>query len=211
MDGSPIPKEVSVTEGNKKDQSSPLLRVIGSFGPLFVCHDTSVFLPQFPQMLKKDYGSGHLSIEELNYLSLSFRVVFDRQEDEGRHVAMSRQHRFSCDAYRQLTDKWGLSLRHGSKFGAAFIGYHNVSGHSDYLIFFGPLSRLAAIAAVRVASSVGKEAWSVEKRPDSTCGYHGELSFARIENSKLTCSKRNAASSEEDTRAQRHVYNGAVI
>ncbi|ORC91457.1 uncharacterized protein TM35_000064620 [Trypanosoma theileri] len=136
-----------------------IIRIIGTHGPLFICEDPLQYLQVLPQGRKKHYDSTHLSIEELEYLNHSFAIIFDRVEDKELRDVLYKRHTLSCKAYRYLTDVMGLHLRHGSQFGAAFIGYKDINGHGECLIFFGPLSHLETVAAVRVASSVGKEAW----------------------------------------------------
>nr|CCC95550.1 unnamed protein product [Trypanosoma congolense IL3000] len=154
------------------------IRVTGLFGPLFVCHNASVFLSKFPQMYKRDYSSAYLSIEELEYLSSSFRIEFDNEIDARYRVRLRERHEFSCRVYRHLTEEMGIALRHGGRFGAAFIGYRDINGHGDCLVYFGPLSSMALIAATRVASSVGKEAWIVEK--SANCSFDQPL-VTRVE------------------------------
>ncbi|EKF28408.1 hypothetical protein MOQ_007842 [Trypanosoma cruzi marinkellei] len=157
------------------DDEKLIVRIIRTHGPLFVCEDPSLFLQTFPQARKKHYHSDHLSIEELEYLGHSFDIVFKNEHDSHRRACLRERHATSCRVYRYLTDEMGLRLRHGSQFGAAFIGYRDVNGHGEYLVYLGPLSRLEEVAAVRVARSVAKEAWVAEELHDGS-----GFSFTRL-------------------------------
>lgn len=164
-------------EGVGEHRPNPIVRVVGVNGPLFVCEDSSV-LSKFPQMYKKDYSGPHLGVEELEYLSEFVSIEFITAEDRRYWASLRMRHEFSCRVYRHLTDKMGLFLRHGSQFGAAFIGYRDLKDHGNCLVYFGPLSQLSATAAARVAASVGKEAWVVEEFPIKATGC---LSVSKIE------------------------------
>ncbi|PWU92198.1 hypothetical protein TcG_11209 [Trypanosoma cruzi] len=161
--------------GEANDDEKIILRIIRTHGPLFVCENPSLFLQTLPQARKKHYRSDHLSIEELEYLGHSFDIVFKNEQDAHRRACLRERHANFCRMYRYLTDEMGLRLRHGSQFGAAFIGYRDVNGHGEYLVYLGPLSRLEEVAAVRVARSVAKEAWVAEVQQDGS-----GFSFTRL-------------------------------
>lgn len=85
-----------------------------------------------PQMIKKAFRDVRLSIEEVTYLQhLSsscaerhpFRVVLDGTDVLARYETLSRCYHHDCLMYRYLTDDHHYALRHGSQFGALFIGY----------------------------------------------------------------------------------------
>ncbi|KAH9598222.1 tRNA intron endonuclease [Trypanosoma melophagium] len=154
----------------KVEGDRPIVRIIGTHGPLFISEDPSLFLKVLPQVHKKNYGDTHLSIEELEYLNQSFTIIFVSDEYKRFRDVLYNRHTLSCEAYCYLTDVMKLHLRHGSQFGAAFIGYKDINGHGECLIFFGPLSHLETVAAARVACSVGKEAWVLlEEGKDQHC------------------------------------------
>ncbi|KEG11675.1 hypothetical protein DQ04_02381100 [Trypanosoma grayi] len=166
------------------DQRAAIIRVVRTHGPLFVCEDPSVFLQTLPQAQKKHHSGAPLSIEELEYLSHTHTIEFLSEDDARCREYLRERHTLSCRVYRHLTDVEGLRLRHGSQFGAAFIGYRDVESHGDCLVFFGPLAHLATVAAVRVACSVAKEAWVVEELPSSG-GSGGESSTNGFSVTKL--------------------------
>lgn len=132
---------------------------------------------QWPQFHKKQHG-WKLSIEELEYLVwYCAEAQSNEPKDEGaRHSlfvfsisvesgdaaqlrsSLAAQNARSCAIYRLLTYNDRLQLRHGSMFGALFIGYRDLQSHGDILFFLGPLSPLEEVRAARVASSVGKSA-----------------------------------------------------
>lgn len=150
-------------------------------------------------MKKKAYADGwYLSVEELAYLVYTahrhhpftsscsdgfyskFYSLIVRLEGEAlaRYSVLYAEHREACAVYRYATHRLGLALRHGSQFGALFIGYSgghptenpsSVLEHGEILIFppsvpgqagsqSSTITALDAVRAVRVARSVGKKA-----------------------------------------------------
>ncbi|RNF01049.1 uncharacterized protein Tco025E_08665 [Trypanosoma conorhini] len=143
--------------------SRPVLRVLRTRGPLFVCEDPAGLLRRLPQTRKRHHRGACLSIEELEHVARAAEVVWLRPEDALRRAELRERHASACRLYHHLTDVAGLRLRHGSQFGAAFVGYRDLRGHGACLVFLGPLARPAAVAAARVAGSVAKEAWVAEE------------------------------------------------
>eukprot|EP00796_Vickermania_ingenoplastis_P008155 gene8155-5684_t len=172
-------------------------------GPLFVLDEpakpalSTALHQHFPQMYKKAYG-WRFSVEEMSFLGSlkpktaareeegplahchcpAVTILFQNAEVQQRYELLASRHREACTLYHLLTTRHNYALRHGSQFGALFIGYRKAEplttssaprlGHGEVL-FFVPssspgadrsccLTRLEAIRAQRVARSVGKKA-----------------------------------------------------
>lgn len=141
--------------------------IVGTVGPLFTIAEddsTVTFLRQrYPQCFKKFYG-WQLSVEELHFIKeeplpgVAVEVVFATDAAEKQFEEMKQANCTACSIYRQLTRDHSYQLRHGSQFGALFIGYKDIRSHGEYLFFMGPLHDLERIRALRISHSVGKRA-----------------------------------------------------
>ncbi|CCW61165.1 unnamed protein product [Phytomonas sp. EM1] len=144
------------------------------FGPLFLIDEIEesdlesandllpVLRRTYPQLFKKGIG-WKLSIEELEFLILDapkngWQVCLSSELVREQRESLKRACPSSCKIYHVLTTQYGYLLRHGTQFGALFIGYVDLQQHSEVLFFLGPLSELEGVAAKRVARSVGKRA-----------------------------------------------------
>lgn len=150
------------------------------FGPLFVPKEESLSSEEgpgyvavleelFPQFHKRAYG-WKLSIEELEYLRVSgsahnLSVVMESDAVSRLQNQLRAECWQACQLYRILTEQFHYKLRHGGQFGALFIGYRDVRSHGECLFFLGPLHPLEAVAAARVAYSVGKRAFECVAGP----------------------------------------------
>lgn len=148
-----------------KEEAFMQLSIVGTNGPLFVLNkpsETAQFLStHYPQFAKRSFG-WQLSVEEVYCLqsgeSAAVVVTFACDEAERQYAALRRSYVVDCLVYRHLTLSFGYKLRHGSVFGASYIGYQDLSKHGEFLFFIGPLSDLEQVRAARVAHSVGKTA-----------------------------------------------------
>lgn len=117
----------------------------------------------YPQFFKKHQG-WRLAVEEVYHLlhlsvDAGTKVDLATEAVQQQYRVLSRVALQACYLYHELSSVHAYKLRHGSQFGAQFIGYRGVqSRHSETLFFLGPLSPLEVLAATRVAGSVGKRA-----------------------------------------------------
>ncbi|CCW69254.1 unnamed protein product [Phytomonas sp. Hart1] len=120
----------------------------------------------YPQFFKKSIG-WKLSIEEVEFLILDAPRHSLQVNLKSEFVCAQREHLrcccpSACTIYQVLTIQHGFLLRHGTQFGALFIGYVDLQHHGEVLFFLGPLSELERVAAKRVARNVGKRAIACE-------------------------------------------------
>ncbi|KPA81388.1 hypothetical protein ABB37_03767 [Leptomonas pyrrhocoris] len=152
-----------------------LLTIVGTNGPLFVFRkstETADFLSShYPQFAKRSLG-WQLSVEEVYCLQSrqdscaeagpgkapDFAVSFEAASAVEQYTALRKAYASDCFIYSELTLRHGYKLRHGSSFGASYIGYRDLNEHGECLFFTGPLTALEQVRAVRTAHSVGKEA-----------------------------------------------------
>ncbi|KPI85669.1 hypothetical protein ABL78_5249 [Leptomonas seymouri] len=159
-------------------QTHMQLTIVGTNGPLFLV-DTSaeavLFLStHYPQFAKRLLGwqlsveevyclqscKGHDAAAQLGNVS-DVAVVFESASAAAQYQELWKTYAIDCCIYSQLTLCHGYKLRHGSSFGANYIGYQDVNRHGECLFFAGPLTDLEQVRAVRVAHSVGKDAVQV--------------------------------------------------
>jgi tRNA splicing endonuclease len=148
------------------------VRVVATNGPLFVLDESAemvcFFSAQYPQFAKRSLG-WQLSVEEIACLQSSaptVEVVFVSADAAELYSELRQAYAVDCAVYRQLTLHHGYKLRHGSPFGANYIGYRDLKAHGEYLFFIGPLADLEELRAVRVAHSVRKIAVRVAMAAD---------------------------------------------
>lgn len=165
------------------------LTVVDTNGPLFVLDEaaevTNFFATHYPQFAKRSLG-WQLSVEEVHFLLLlqqkkplaansaaaanteqpDVTVTFASGNAAEQYDALQATYATDCTVYACLTQDHGFRLRHGSAFGASYIGYRDLARHGECLFFTGPLADLEVVRAVRVARSVGKEAVMVALTAD---------------------------------------------
>lgn len=143
-----------------------------------------------PHMWKKVYKGFVLSVEEVGFLlhlsshaaemtklkvadasvtndveGAPFRVIFHDKEVEDQFLNLSKIHHEASLIYRMLSVEHNYALRHGSQFGALFIGYSLVSPYYEKLqqlnepIFLSqvlatPSAQPAAVASEKIEHSV---------------------------------------------------------
>ncbi|AYU83747.1 tRNA intron endonuclease catalytic C-inal domain containing protein [Leishmania donovani] len=154
-----------------------MLVIEGTNGPLFRVAESAAAIAylstHYPQCKKR--GSGwHLSVEEVSLLQSQLRradgVHFASADTKEQFEVLRKRYARDCAVYAALTTDHGYRLRHGSQFGANYIGYQDVGTHGECLLFTGPLAELERVRAVRIARSVGKRAMLVTvQEGDSGC------------------------------------------
>lgn len=161
------------------------LSVVGTNGPLFVLAEsaevTAFLAAHYPQFAKRLQG-WQLSVEELYCLqstaadhaadasrAASVSVSFTSVEAAAQYEELHEAYTVDCIVYDELTRRHGYKLRHGSAFGASYIGYQDIKRHGECLFFRGPLSGLEQLRAARIARSVGKTAIMVTLPRDGFC------------------------------------------
>ncbi|KAG5464222.1 hypothetical protein LSCM1_00402 [Leishmania martiniquensis] len=144
------------------------LVIEGTNGPLFRVAESAAAVAylsaHYPQCKKRGVG-WQLSVEEVSLLQSQLRrsdgVRFASADAEEQFEVLRTRHARDCAVYATLTTGHGYKLRHGSQFGANYIGYQDVGTHGECLLFTGPLAELEQVRAVRIARSVGKRAMLV--------------------------------------------------
>ncbi|KAG5490264.1 hypothetical protein JKF63_00384 [Porcisia hertigi] len=155
------------------------LFIDGTNGPLFSVAESSAAMAylatNYPQCKKRGLG-WQLSVEEVHFLQSQLHqsggVHFMSAVTKDQYEVLRKRYARDCLVYTSLTTKYGYRLRHGSQFGANYIGYRDVGTHGECLFFTGPLAELEKVRAVRIARSVGKRAMLVllqEGGDDSPC------------------------------------------
>ncbi|KAG5464955.1 hypothetical protein GH5_00411 [Leishmania sp. Ghana 2012 LV757] len=145
-----------------------MLVIDGTNGPLFRVAESAAAMAylstHYPQCKKRGVG-WQLSVEEVSLLQSQLQrsdgVRFASAETEEQFEVLRARHARDCVVYAALTTDHGYKLRHGSQFGANYIGYQDVGMHGECLLFTGPLAELEQVRAVRIARSVGKRAMLV--------------------------------------------------
>ncbi|XQJ31850.1 tRNA intron endonuclease, catalytic C-terminal domain containing protein, putative [Leishmania guyanensis] len=145
-----------------------MLVIDGTNGPLFSIVESTAAIAylsaHYPQFKKRGVG-WQLSVEEVSLLQAQLQrsddIHFASADTKDQFEVLRKRYARDCIVYAALTTDHGYKLRHGSQFGANYIGYQDVGSHGECLFFTGPLAKLEQVRAVRIARSVGKRAMIV--------------------------------------------------
>ncbi|GET93466.1 hypothetical protein, conserved [Leishmania tarentolae] len=161
------------TDGTPNAHEGFILVIEGTDGPLFSVAESAAAIAylstHYPQCKKRSSG-WQLSVEEVSLLQSQLGstdgVHFAAADTREKFEELRKRYARDCAVYAALTTDHGYKLRHGSQFGANYIGYQDVETHGECLMFTGPLAELEQVRAVRIARSVGKRAMLVTMQQD---------------------------------------------